>query len=147
MVADGARIAANDSKFYIFGGQWDRIFVPQVPVVQPTMTIVLVIELDFSEALDRHRVEITLKTADGADAGRKAIAEFQTGHPPMLERGCSFTVPLALDQQNIQFAEYGRYEWIVELDGKVEGRLPITITPQPKPPLPIAPQQSNQDPT
>lgn len=136
MLADGARLG-QDGKLYIFGGQWDRIFTPQVPFNQPTLAIALVIEIDYAEATERHRVEVTLRTSDGAEAGRKAIAQLQTGHPPMLELGSPFRVAMAIEQQNVTFQAYGRYEWLIELDGEIKGRLPISVMPLPIPQLPF----------
>lgn len=92
---------------------------------------------DYAEVTRSHRVEVTLRTEDGADAGRKAIAQLQTGHPPLLEPGSSFRVPMAIEQQKVTLPAYGRYEWVIELGGEIKGRLPMSVHQMPMPPLPF----------
>jgi hypothetical protein len=133
MLADGAR-QGQDGKLYIFGGQWDRIFAPAVPTSHPTMAVVVVVQVEYNEALREHHIELTLRRADGEPAGPKAIARFNVGHPAGLEPGAPVSFPLALEQQGIVFDSYGRFEWLVELDGNEVGRLPITVAPVHNPP-------------
>jgi hypothetical protein len=128
MLADGARVGA-DGKLYIFGGQWDRLFTASVPTTHPIVALALVIELDYHEALQNHPVEITLRDADAANLGPRAMMNLRVGHPPQLEPGGSISVPIAMELPHIVFPRYDRYEWVVEIDGNVEGRLPITVAP------------------
>jgi hypothetical protein len=137
MVADGARVL-GDGKLYIFGGQWDRLYSPSVPTAHPLIAIALVIELEYGEALENHPVEITLKDTDGTPLGPRATMNLRVGHPAQLERGGSVTVPIAMELPHIQFPRYDRYEWVIEIDGKVEGRLPVTVSPPPGLPLATA---------
>lgn len=134
MLADGARVG-GDGKLYIFGGQWDRLYAPSVPTTHPIVAIALVVELEYGEALDNHPVEITLRDADGATLGPRAMMNLRVGHPPQLERGGSVTVPIAMELPQIVFPRHGRYEWVIEIDGNVEGRLPVTVAQPPGLPL------------
>ena len=102
MLADGARVG-GDGKLYIFGGQWDRLYAPSVPTTHPIVAIALVVELEYGEALDNHPVEITLRDADGATLGPRAMMNLRVGHPPQLERGGSVTVPIAMELPQIVF--------------------------------------------
>lgn len=128
MLADGARVA-GDGKLYIFGGQWDRLFTASVPATHPIVAIALVIELDYHEAMQNHPVEITLRDGDGANLGPRALMNMRVGHPPLLEPGGSVSVPIAMELPQVVFPRYDRYEWVIEIDGDIQGRLPITVSP------------------
>jgi hypothetical protein len=130
MLADGAR-QGQDGKLYVFGGQWDRIFAPAVPTSHPTMAVVLVLQVEYTEALTEHELELTLRRADGEPVGPKGVARFNVGHPPGLEPGAPVAFPLTMEQQGIVFDSYGRFEWLVEVDGREMGRLPISVAQMP----------------
>jgi len=130
MLADGAR-QGPDAKLYIFGGQWDRVFAPTTPITHPTMTVVLVVEVAYQEAMKDHRVEIELVNADGAAMGYRAGAGFRLGHPAGIAEGSPISVPLIFDRPMVVFPAHGRYEWVVELDGEVAERIPLTVAPPP----------------
>jgi hypothetical protein len=148
MLADGARVT-SDGKLYIFGGQWDRIFVPSVPAKHPIIAIALVVELEYHEALDNHPVEVTLRDSDGKPMGPKAALNLRVGHPPGLDPGSSVFVPIALELPQIEFPRYERYEWVIEMDAAVAGRLPLTIAPPAGLPLvtPSAPPEEEAGPS
>ena len=78
MLADGAQQAAPGGKLYILGGQWDRLMVPAFPAQHPTMAVVLVLRIEYSEALDRHQLEVEL-TLDGESKNVKAVGQVVTG--------------------------------------------------------------------
>jgi hypothetical protein len=142
MLADGARIA--DGKIYIYGGQWDRLFTPSVPATHPIVAIALVVELEYHEALTDHPLQIALHDADGAEMGPKATMVLRVGHPAQLEAGSPVTVPIAMELPHLQFPRYGRYEWVIEADGQIVGRLPLTVAQPPG--LPFAIAQPPQEP-
>lgn len=127
MLSDGARVNPIDGKLYIFGGRWDRIYAATVPAAHPMMTIVLIIELEYTEALKDHALDVVLRTADGTEVGPRATASLRVGHPPDLEPGSSMTLPITIDQPGIKFPSFGRYEWVISLDGETRGRLPISV--------------------
>src|SRR6266536_2249017 len=126
MVADGAQQAAPGSKLYILGGQWDRLMVPTFPAQHPTMAIVLVLRVEYSEALDRHELEIEL-TLDGESKNVKAAGQLTTGHAPGQVRGTPSFVPITFPFNNLVFEAPGRYEWVIRVDGRELGRLPIEV--------------------
>lgn len=125
MLADGAQQAPS-GKLYILGGQWDRLTVPNFPTQHPTMAVVVVLRVEYSEALDRHQLEIEL-TLDGEAKEPKATAQFITGHAPGQVRGTPSFVPLALTFNNLIFETPGRYEWVIRTDGEVRGRVPVEV--------------------
>jgi hypothetical protein len=126
MLADGAQQVAAGGKLYILGGQWDRLLVPTFPAQHPTMAVVLVLRLEYSEALESHRLEVEL-TLDGQPKGAKAVGEIITGHAPGSVRGTPSFVPLALPFNNLEFEAAGRYEWVITVDDQELGRLPIEV--------------------
>jgi hypothetical protein len=125
MLADGAQQAAN-GKLYVLGGQWDRLTVPSFPAQHPTLALVIVLRIDYNEALDPHQLEIEL-TMDGQAKDAKATAQFVTGHAPGIVRGTPSFMPLALTFNNLAFETPGRYEWIVQVDASVVGRIPLEV--------------------
>jgi hypothetical protein len=134
MLADGARVA-SDGKLYIYGGRWDRLFTATVPVVHPTMAIVLVLELDWNEAFVDHVLDVALHDADGTALGPRAVANLRVGHGPDMLEGDPVFVPVAIDQQMVKFQGFGRYEWTITWDNAVVGHLPITVARLPNVPL------------
>jgi hypothetical protein len=125
MLADGAQQAPG-GKLYILGGQWDRLTVPNFPAQHPTMAIVLVLQVEYSEALDGHQLEVEL-TLDGQPKDSKAVGQFTTGHAPGQARGTPAFVPIALTFNNLVFETAGRYEWVIQVDGEICGRVPIEV--------------------
>lgn len=124
MLADAAQQA--DGKLYILGGQWDRLTVANFPTQHPTMAVVLVLRVEYSEALDHHQLEVQL-TLDGEPKDPRAMVQFVTGHAPGQIRGTPSFVPLALTFNNVVFEGPGRYEWVIRTDGDVCGRVPIEV--------------------
>jgi Family of unknown function (DUF6941) len=127
MLADGAhQIPPGSGKLYILGGQWDRLSVEGFPAQHPTMAVVLVIKVEYSEALDRHHLEVQL-TLDGQPLDPKAVGDLITGHSPGQARGAPTFVSLPLTFNNVVFESPGRYEWVVKVDEQELGRLPIEV--------------------
>lgn len=126
MLADGAQQATPGGKINILGGQWDRLIVPNFPAQHPTMAVVLVLRVEYSEALDSHLLEVEL-TLDGEPKAARAAGQFVTGHAPGLGRGTPSFVPLTLTFNNLQFDAPGRYEWVIRVDGDECGRVPIEV--------------------
>lgn len=124
MLADGAHVAGG--KLYILGGQWDRIFAAAFPAQHPTMAVALVIKIEYTEALDPHRLLVEL-TLDGQPQGPRAGGDVVTGHPAGQARGAPLYVPLALTFNGLTFDAPGRYEWVVTVGEDELGRLPIEV--------------------
>ena len=125
MIADGAQQAPG-GKLYILGGQWDRLTVSSFPAQHPAMSIVLVLRVEYSEALESHKIEVEL-TLDGEPKGAKADIQFTTGHAPAQRRGSPSFVPLALPFNNLVFEQPGCYEWVIRVDDDELGRIPIEV--------------------
>ena len=126
MVADGAQQIAPGGKLYILGGQWDRLVVPAFPAQHPTMSVVIVLRVEYSEALDPHQIDVEL-TLDGESKNVKAAGQFTTGHTPGQVRGTPSFVPIALPFNNLVFEVAGRYEWVIRVDDQELRRLPVEV--------------------
>jgi hypothetical protein len=125
MLADAARIA--ESKLYVFGGQWDRLYTHSFPATHAALSVVLVIEVSYSEALTDHHLRVSLMR-DGEPKGAEARGLINVGHAPGTTPGAPSYVPIALPFQNLVFDEPGRYEWVVLLNDEPVGAIPLEVS-------------------
>lgn len=124
MLADGAQVVQG--KLYILGGQWDRIMVASLPAQHPSMAVVLVLKVEYSEAPKTCTLAIEL-TLDGKPAGVRAGGQLSIGHAPGLKRGAPQFAPAAITFANVQFERTGRYDWTVSVDGEILGTIPLEV--------------------
>ena len=124
MLADAARVAEN--KLYVFGGQWDRIYTHSFPALHAALVVVLVIEVDYSEALMDHQLRVALMR-DGEPVGPEARGVINVGHAPGTTPGAPSYVPIALPFESLQFHAPGRYEWVVTLNDEPMGSIPLEV--------------------
>lgn len=124
MLADAAHLAQG--KLYVLGGQWDRIAASQIPARHPTMAVVLVFKVEYTEALSTMSMNVELML-DGDPVGPKAIGQLSVGHAPGLKRGAPQFTPAAITFNNVQFDKAARYEWVVSVDDKVLGHIPLDV--------------------
>lgn len=137
LLADGAHVAGN--KLYILGGQWDRLLVSAFPAQHPSMALVLVIRVEYSEGLDNHRLGIEL-TLEGKPLDQvKAVGQLATGHSPGQKRGDPSFVPIAIPFFNLTFEAPGRYEWVISVDDEPLGRVPLDVAQAQMPVMPAPP--------
>jgi hypothetical protein len=125
MLADAARVA--DNKLYVFGGQWDRLYTHSFPATHAGLTVVLVIEVSYSEALTDHHLRVALMR-DGASMGPEARGLINVGHAPGTSPGAPSYVPIALPFEQILFTTAGRFEWVVTLNDEPVGFIPLEVT-------------------
>jgi hypothetical protein len=136
MLADGAHQVGG--KLYVLGGQWDRLVVSNFPAQHPTMAVALVLKVEYSEALDRHNLEVQL-TLDGQRLDARAAGDLITGHAPGQVRGAPSFVPMALTFNNLVFETAGRYEWVVTVDGTELARVSLEVAQAVVPGIPGPP--------
>jgi len=125
MLADAARVAEN--KLYVFGGQWDRVYTHAFPASHAGLTVVLVIEVSYGEALKDHHLRVALMR-DGEPAGAEARGLINVGHAPGTSLGAPSYVPIALPFENLVFNQAGRYEWVISLNEEPMGSIPLEVT-------------------
>lgn len=136
MLADGAHQVGG--KLYVLGGQWDRLMVSNFPAQHPTMAVVLVLKVEYSEALDRHNLDVQL-TLDGQRLDARGAGDLITGHAPGQARGAPSFIPLALTFNNLVFETPGRYEWVVTVDRAEHARVPLEVVQGMAPGIPGPP--------
>jgi hypothetical protein len=124
MLADAARVAEN--KLYVFGGQWDRIYTHNFPATHAGLTVVLVIEVSYAEALTDHQLRVALMR-DGEPLGPEARGLINVGHAPGTSPGAPSYVPIALPFEGLRFDRPGRYEWVVTLNEVPVGSIPLEV--------------------
>lgn len=135
MLADAARVAEN--KLYVFGGQWDRLYTHSFPATHGNLTVVLVIEISYAEALTDHRLRVALMR-DGEAIGPEARGIINVGHAPGTTPGAPSYVPIALPFEQVVLPKAGRYEWVVSLNDEPLGSVPLEVT--------LAPGGSQEEP-
>jgi len=124
MLADGAHQVGG--KLYILGGQWDRLIVASFPAQHPAMAVVLVLRVEYTEALRTTDLGIDL-TLDGQPCDIRATVQFATGHAPDSVRGAPTFVPIAIPFINVTFAAPGRYEWVIAAGDEELARVPLQV--------------------
>jgi hypothetical protein len=125
MLADAARVA--DNKLYVFGGQWDRLLTLAFPAAHAALTVVLVIEVSYSEALADHHLRVALMR-DGEPIGPEARGLINVGHAPGTTLGAPSYVPVTLPFEQVVFERAGRYEWAVTLNDEPVGSIPLEVS-------------------
>jgi len=126
MLADGAHVAGG--KLYILGGQWDRLTVAAFPAQHPSMAVVLVLQVEYTESPKSYTLTVELML-DGQPEAARAAVQMAIGHAPVQARGAPQYVPMAIPFNNVTFERPGRYEWVITVGGTELGRLPIEVTP------------------
>lgn len=134
MLADAAAVA--EGKLYIHGGQWDQVFAHSLPFRHPSMSIVLVIEVPYNDALHSHELEILLELDGNVLESPRILGQLETGHAPGSVLGAPGFVSLALPIQDLKLEEQGRYDWLIKLDGEIATRVSMQMTVRH---LPLAP--------
>ena len=110
----------------MLGGQWDRLTVAAFPAQHPSMAVVLVLQVEYTEAPKTYTLTVEL-TLDGKPEAAKAVGQFAIGHAPVQARGAPQYAPIAIPFNNVTFGGPGRYEWVVRVNEDELGRLPIEV--------------------
>jgi hypothetical protein len=119
-------------KLYILGGGWS--IYRGSPV---TMGLAVKISVPWEAANILHEFTARLVTQDGQDpvlpnaegVGATRIefqGRFEAGRPAGLAPGSELDAPFAVNIAGLPL-EPGRYEWQVEIDQTVVGRVPFTV--------------------
>jgi hypothetical protein len=114
MLADAAALA--DGKLYVHGGGWDVIWTPAVPTTHPTLSVVFVIEFEWSETHVDRALRVTLHDEDDKPLNVAAAGTLNVGHPPGATHGAPILQPIVLPFAMITFERVGRYYFRIALD-------------------------------
>ncbi len=111
MLADAARVESG--KLFIHGGGWDTIDVGTIPATPPTMALVLVLRIEYEEALADIPIVIELLNEDDKPLELRVEGKINAGHPPRTRRGTPTFHPLAMAFNMITFDHEGGYRFKV----------------------------------
>ncbi|MEX2406714.1 MAG: hypothetical protein WD834_05195 [Actinomycetota bacterium] len=134
LLADAAAIAAG--KLYIHGAGWDQIGVQRLPSAHPAMAVVIVIRVEFNEALRPIPLNVVLLSEDEEPMGVEAGLELAVGHPPTQTHGAPTFAPLVIPLSNVQFERAGRYRFRVASGDRELASIPFEVSVAPRPPAP-----------
>ncbi len=131
ILADAVEVL--NGKLYLMGGGWDAIFVPalQSPV---TLSIACGVNVTYNETDDEHSLSVAVRDLDGIAVGQPITLSFRTGRSPMLARGASTHVPIAI-KAAYPFSRYDEYVIAAAVDDRHESRLSFFVRTPPGSPV------------
>jgi hypothetical protein len=125
LLADAAQSVGG--KLFIHGAAWDTIDVATIPVVHPTMALVLVIRVEYSEALADIPLVIELIDEDDKPIGPRLEGVINAGHAPRTKRGTPSFQPLAMTFNLISFDHEGGYRFRVTTGDRELASIPFRV--------------------
>ena len=114
MLADAATVA--EGKLYVHGGGWDVINTAAVPTTHPMLSLVFVIEFEWSESHVDRTLRVSLHDEDDEPLSVGAVGTLNVGHPPGAVHGAPVLESFALPFPAITFPRAGRYCFRVAID-------------------------------
>jgi hypothetical protein len=125
MLADAATVERG--KLFVHGAGWDSIFVETFPATHPSMAVVLIVQVEYSEALQDIPFLIELLDEDDAEMGPRLEAVINVGHPPGSRPGAPTLVPLQWTLQLLTLDRAGGYRFRVSADPHELGSVPFRV--------------------
>lgn len=131
---------SQNNMLYVSGGGVDRALIPpNIPGPWGiNVAVGVLIEVPWTQTNQQHTVEIGVIDADdqpvmvptGPDTTEavRAHLDFNLGRPPQLEVGEEQTVALAVNFPGLPISRFGRYFFVVTVDGTEVRRLRYTVT-------------------
>ena len=126
LLADYANVTA-EGKLNILG-IFDRINVPEVPIVHPQMHLVLRIEAHPAELNRAHNVEIRLHDPDG-----QTLFEVKGDMVPQGSMGNTISTNQILTLNNLQITKTGGYTFLVLVNNDLKSEVPLEVETIPQP--------------
>jgi len=125
MLADAASVERG--KLFVHGGGWDNITVGAIPVIHPTMALVLIFRIEYDEALADIPIVIELLDEDDKPLELRLEGKINTGHPPGTRRGTPTFYPLAPTFNMVTFDHEGGYRFKVTSGDDVLASVPFRV--------------------
>jgi Family of unknown function (DUF6941) len=130
-----------EGKLYVQGAGWNVITTAKLPVRHDRIGIGIIIRVPYTATNQPHKLEVyllddgkELPLGDGPSDGEGSNAkiyrlggEFNVGRPPTLQPGDEQLVSLAINIDALVFDRADSYEFVLELDGSPEKRLPFRV--------------------
>ncbi|TMK87338.1 MAG: hypothetical protein E6G44_00360 [Actinobacteria bacterium] len=128
LLADAARV--ENGKLYVHGGAWDTIAVDAFPATHPTMALVLVYRVEYSEALTDWPIVVELLDEDDRPVGPRLDGTINAGHPPGTIRGSPVFIPQSITMNLLPFEKGGGYRFRVSSGDSELASVPFRVTSQ-----------------
>lgn len=134
---------AVNNLLYIAGGGIEQAMIApgNAPPYTVTVGIGIMITVPWGQTNQQHTVEIELLGEDGESVQLpngpdstgpvQMLLTFNVGRGPLLTVGDDQHVCLAANIPVLPMPAFGKYEFVVRLDGHDERRLPIRVVPTP----------------
>jgi uncharacterized protein DUF6941 len=128
-LADAAQVL--NGKLYVHGGGWDTIFAGSMPIAHPTMALVLIFRVEYSEALKDIPIQIQLLDEDENPAGIHVHQKLNVGHPAGSKPGSPLFVPQALTFNMLTLQKLGDYRFRIAAGEDELASVPFRVAPAP----------------
>ena len=125
LLADAASV--ENGKLYVHGGAWSVINAGDLPVTHPSISLALVFQVEYTEALENHTVTVDLLDEDDQPLGPRIEGTIQVGHPPGTRPGTPSFIPQALRFNLVRFEREGGYRFRVLADGRELASVPFRL--------------------
>lgn len=145
ILADAATTA--EGKQYIHGAGWDTIGAAHFPVIQPALTVAVLLRIPWNDANTPYRLEVDVLDADGAsilpNPPGPMGGTITVGRPPNVPQGNDLLAPLVFNLAGIRFPQPDDYLVIMRVNGETAKRFPLhVVSLAPQGPFPaVSPQQ------
>jgi hypothetical protein len=138
---------AVNNQLYVSGGGIELAQAPAgaVPPLAVTLGIGMILTVGWAQTNEPHEVEIELLTEDGQPvdvptgpgiyAPFKVQMSFNVGRPPALAVGDDQHVCMAANFPGLPLPVFGKYEFVVRVDGQAERTLPYRVVSAPAGPV------------
>lgn len=142
LLADAAVVA--EGKFYIHGAAWDTVLVAAFPVVQPTLTVPVLLRVPWNDANNvAQMLELDVVNADGASIlpvpPGPVRGPITVGRPPQSQPGDDLLIPLVFTLAGIRFEQPGTYVITMSVEGGEVKRYPFHMRYLPQVQSPVIP--------
>lgn len=122
LLADAVAPGAQGKKNII--GTFTTIYAPQYPCNQPGLSLAIRIEGDPSE-LGRHHMELSFVDADYKAVRGSVTADFDLEKEKIPVEGIPLAFEAVLNIQDLRLPNPGSYEFVVKVDGRHLGSIPL----------------------
>ena len=131
LLADAATVSGG--KLYVHGGGWDHISAASTPVMHPSMSLAIVLRVEYGEMMKDIRILVELLDEDGhpVPPGVRVEGNMRVGLSPTARRGDPTMIPQAMTFPGMRFESFGRYVFRISSDGEFLQEVPFSIIRHP----------------
>ncbi|MCY3738591.1 MAG: hypothetical protein OXG13_19490 [Gemmatimonadaceae bacterium] len=122
LLADSVAPGAQGKKNII--GTFQAIHAGKYPCVHPSLSLLIRIEGDASET-GPHEIELVFVDADYKAIAKPMKAEFRLDEKSRPAPGVPVSAEVVMNIQNLPLAKAGPYEFVLRVDGRHLGGIPL----------------------